>query len=125
MKYLALALTMALSACSSTIEEREMWRDTGIILATTAIEVIRDIGLGPDDIDPKVLKIANGACLLLRAGGPVVVLVINSKVAEANAEALEDEQTELVTVEEYLATLDGICDVIVALVTPSEPATDV
>ncbi len=111
---------MALTACATTPEEREAYRETGMLLALTAVDVIRDVGLGPEEVDPKVLKIVNGACTLMKAGGPLIVLAINTRVSEANAEAAEDEQTGLVTAEEYLATLDAVCVLIEAILTPEE-----
>jgi len=123
MKYLSLALVIALSSCSgTTVEQRDAYRETAVILAMTAIEVIKDVGLGPDEIDPKVVKIVNGACKLFRAGGPMIVLVINTKVAEYNANALEGEATELVTAAEYSKSLNAGCDLIAALLEPIEPA---
>ena len=112
-------LFVSLASCSTTVEERDAYRETGMILALTAVDVIKDIGLGPDEIDPKVLKIVNGACLLLRAGGPVITLAINTRVAEHNADVEAGEETELVSMEEYLATLDAVCSVIAAILEPS------
>jgi len=118
MKYLLLAV--ALAACSTTVAEREAYRETGMILALTAVDVIKDIGLGPDEIDPKVLKIVNGACTLLQAGGPIITLAINTRVAEHNIDVAAGEETESVTMEEYLATLDAVCAVIAAILEPSD-----
>lgn len=111
-------VTIALASCSTTVEERDAYRETAVILAMTAIEVIKDVGLGPDELDPKVVKIVNGACKMFRAGGPIIVLAINAKVADSNADALESETTELVTVVEYIESLDAVCDLIAALLEP-------
>ncbi len=119
MKYLLIAVLLA--ACSTTVEERDAYRETGVILALTAVDVIKDIGLGPDAIDPKVLKIANGACLLLQAGGPLITLAINTRVAEHNADVVEGEETEPVTLAEYQDTLNAVCAVIAAILEPTEP----
>ncbi len=111
---------LVLSACASTTEEqRTASRETAVILALVAIDVIRDVGLGPDEIDPQILKYVNGACTLLQAGGPFIVLAINQRVAERNADATADEQIELVSVEEYLSTLNTSCSVIRAILTPA------
>ncbi len=118
MKYLLLAV--ALAACSTTVAEREAYRETGMILALTAVDVIKDIGLGPEGIDPQVLKIVNGACTLLQAGGPIITLAINTRVAEHNIDVAAGEETESVTMEEYLATLDAVCAVIAAILEPSD-----
>ncbi len=111
---------IALASCSTSIEERDAYRETGMILALTAVDVIKDIGLDTDEIDPKVLKIVNGACLLLKAGGPTIILAINTRVTEHNADVVAGEETELVTMEEYLATLDAVCAVITAILEPAE-----
>jgi len=118
MKYLLIAVLLA--GCSTTVEERDAYRETGMILALTAVDVIKDIGLGPDAIDPKVLKIVNGACKLLQAGGPVITLAINTRVTEHNADVEAGEETEIVTMEEYLDTLDAVCAVIAAILIPPE-----
>ncbi len=119
MKLIAFFTALALTACSTTVADREAYRETGMILALTAVDVIKDIGLGPDEIDPKVLKIVNGACTLLQAGGPIITLAINTRVAEHNADVEAGEETELVSMEEYLATLDAVCSVIAAILEPS------
>ncbi len=118
MRSTALLIVLALTACSTTVAEREAYRETGMILALTAVDVIKDIGLGPDEIDPKVLKIVNGACTLLQAGGPIITLAINTRVAEHNAAVQTGEETELVSIAEYLATLDAVCSVIAAILEP-------
>lgn len=115
-----LMLFVSLASCSTTVEERAAYRETGMILALTAVDVIKDIGLDTDEIDPKVLKIVNGACLLLKAGGPTIILAINTRVTEHNADVVAGEETELVTMEEYLATLDAVCAVITAILEPAE-----
>lgn len=120
MKAIMLICALALASCSTTTEDREAYRETGVLLALTAIDVIKDIGVIPEEIDSTVLKVAKGACTLLRAGGPVVVLAINTRVAEHNADQIAEDQTDLVTVEEYLATLDAVCDVIEAILEPGE-----
>ncbi len=120
MRIILFICALALSACSTTVEERDAYRETGMILALTAVDVIKDIGLGPDEIDPKVLKIVNGACLLLQAGGPLITLAINTRVAEYNADVEAGEETDPVTMEEYQRTLDAVCAVIAAILEPSD-----
>ncbi len=122
MKALAISamLALSLSACAGTTEEqRAAYRETGVILALVAIDVIRDVGLGPDEIDPEILKYVDGACRLLQAGGPLIVLAINTRVSEFNADATADDQIELVSPDEYLATLDASCAVISAILAPA------
>lgn len=119
MRLIALFTALALTACSTTADDRDAIRETGILLALAAVDVIKDIGLGPDEIDPQVLKIVNGACTLLQAGGPIITLAINTRVAEHNADVEAGEETELVSIEEYLATLDAVCSVIAAILEPS------
>lgn len=118
MRKFAILALVALAACSSTVAEREAYRETGMLLALTAVDVIKDIGLGPEEVDPKVLKIVNGACTLLQVGGPLITLAINTRVAEHNVDVVVGEETELVTTEEYLATLDAVCAVISAILEP-------
>ncbi len=110
---------ITLASCSTTVEERDAYRETGMILALTAVDVIKDIGLDTNEIDPKVLKIVNGACLLLKAGGPTIILAINTRVTEHNADVAAGEETELVTMEEYLATLNAGCAIIAAILEPT------
>ena len=118
MKYLLIAVLLA--GCSTTVEERDAYRETGVILALTAIDIIKDIGLGPEEIDPQILKIASGACRLLQAGGPLIALAINTRVAEHNADVEIGDETSLVTVEEVQDLLNSVCDVIAAILTPPE-----
>ncbi len=117
MKYLLIAVLLA--GCSTTVEERDAYRETGMILALTAVDVIKDIGIGPDEINPKILKIANGACLLLQAGGPLITLAINTRVIEHNVDVEAGEETALVTMEEYQNTLNAVCAVIAAILEPA------
>ncbi len=117
MRYLLIAVLLA--GCSTTVEERDAYRETGVILALTAVDVIKDIGIGPDAIDPKILKIANGACLLLQAGGPLITLAINTRVIEHNADVEAGEETALVTMAEYQNTLNAVCAVIAAILEPA------
>ncbi len=119
MRTILFVCALALSACSTTVEERDAYRETGVILALTAVDVIKDIGLGPDEIDPKVLKIVNGACLLLQAGGPLITLAINTRVTEHNADVESGAETGLVTMKEYQATLDAVCAIIYSILQPS------
>ncbi len=119
MKIVLFVCALALASCSTTVEERDAYRETGMILALTAVDVVRDIGLGPEEIDPKVLKIVNGACTLLKAGGPLITLAINTRVTEHNAGVVAGEETELVTMEEYLTALDAVCAVIAAILEPT------
>ena len=108
MRYLL--LIAALTACSTTVEERDAYRETGMILALTAVDVIKDIDLDANGVDTIVLK----------AGGPTIILAINTRVTEHNADVAAGEETELVTMEEYLATLNAACAIIAAILEPSD-----
>jgi len=105
---LGFTFSLALGGCGTTVEQRETYRETGVLLALATVDLIHEIGVGPDEIDPDILRGAKAACRMLVAGGPLITEAINRRVDEASA----------VTLAEYQATLDAACDVIVALLSP-------
>jgi len=119
MKMIALALALTLSACSLTVEDREAIRETGLNLATVAVEALQTVGLNPlEDADPKLLQYANAGCVILAASSPTIVQVINRMVDSANEGLVEGDQTERTTVEEFTAGLEAVCTVIRQVLEP-------
>jgi len=129
MRMILLALALSLSACSLTIEERDAVRETGFNFAMVAVEALQAVGVNPlADVDPKVLKYANAACVMLSASSPTIVAVINRLVDDHNKGlALDALQTERTTVAEFTAGLEVICTIIrqvlepTIVLTPEEP----
>ena len=125
-RLLALILVGTLAGCSLSAADREAYRESAVDAASLAIDVLQSIGVAPDGVSPKVIQYANAVCVLLDVGSPVIVQVINNRVDKHNADAAEagDALTDTVTVEEFTAGLNGICDLVRSLAKeiPDEPA---
>jgi len=125
-RFFALGTVLALvSACGMTSADRESYRDAALDAATVAVEALQAVGVAPDDVSPDVIRYANAACSLIEVGSPLIVQVINGMVEKHNKDAADagDGATDVVTVGEFVAGLDGICDLIGSLAAP-EPVPD-
>ena len=117
-------IALALGACSLTAEDREAYRETGLRTAMLAVEALESVGIAPEDVDPKILRWANAACQLLDAGSPLIVQAINNIVARHNADRASEDQTDPVSIEEFIAGLHGVCEIIEAVLAPDESPAD-
>lgn len=116
MKSAILVGALALGACSLTSAERTALRDTGLAAALVAVETLHEVGVDPVNASPEALKWANAACKLLEVGSPLIVTAINIAVERQN------EGADPVTVEEFTGGLEGICELIEAVLTPAQAA---
>lgn len=111
---LALAVSVALSGCVSSLtpEEKTAIREAAVVELEYRIDQLQAIGLAKVEVPVEVLIVADAACSFISIASPALVTALNRKVTEKNLAREPDDQRPLLTVVEFQANLHAICDIV-------------
>ena len=119
------ALTLALTGCASWSQEKTDLIYGGLKNeALYQIDRLQALDMARIEVDPAVLIAAEAGCAVMRIGSPALVTALNERTAEANLARDPDDQAPLLTVEQFRAPLDAICEIVAAILVPVPEPTD-
>lgn len=120
---LMLTVTVALSGCLDGMDPatRAAIREAAVLEMEYRIDQLQAVGLAEVEVDPTILIAADAACSFLAIGSPFMVEALNRKTVEKNAERPADDQSPLLTVEEFQANLHAVCDIVRKVLKSKEP----
>ena len=115
-----LALTFALAGCASWSQERtDLIYDGLKNEALYQIDRLQALDMAKIEADPAILIAAEAACSIIRIGSPALVAALNQRTEEANLARAPDDQAPLLTVEQFRAPLDAICEIVAKILVPA------
>lgn len=110
---LALAAVVALTGCTNVDPEtKAAVREAAVAEMIYRIDQLQAVGLAEVEVDPAVLIVADAACSFVSIGSPFMVEALNRKVVEKNLARAPDDQSPLLTVEDFQASLHAVCDIV-------------
>ncbi len=89
-KFVILALAALLVACTGTSEERELRRETSIIIAYELIDDFNADGFDPIQMGRSTLSALKAGCLLLQVYSDKVAEIVNRRKSLEEAIPIED-----------------------------------
>ncbi len=119
MKWIVVCVAFALTGCASWSEEQSELFFTGLKNeALFQIDRLQALDMAQIEADPAILIAAEAACSVMRIGSPSLVAALNERTAEKNATRAPDDQAPLLTVAQFRAPLDAICEIVAAILVP-------
>ncbi len=119
MKWIALCIALALTGCASWSQEQtDLIYDGLKNEALFQIDRLQALDMARIEVDPAVLIAAEAGCAIMRISSPALVAALNERTDEANLARAPDDQAPLLTVEQFRAPLDAICEIVAAILVP-------
>ncbi len=113
------ALALALTGCASWSQEQaDLIYDGLKNEALYQIDRLQALDMAMIEVDPAVLIAAEAGCAVMRISSPALVSALNERTAKKNLERDPDDQSPLLTVEQFRAPLDAICEIVAAILVP-------
>ncbi len=124
-KVLALLIAFALTGCASWSQEQtDLIYDGLKNEALYQIDRLQALDMAKIEADPAVLIAAEAGCAIMRVSSPALVAALNERTDEANLARDPNDQAPLLTVEQFRAPLDAICEIVAAILVPKPDEPD-